>query len=95
MSTQGTQFRLVTFVEEAPNTSVQRELAEHGFTDPVWFDDRAEVSRALRQFGTPHYYLVEDGQTIRADARQAADLLLTLDALSRGQSRCKCYFKRL
>jgi hypothetical protein len=77
----GAGARLVTFVEEAPNHTVQRELAEHGFTESVLFDDRAEASRALRQFGTPHYYLIEDGRTIRADVRQAADLVLIIDAL--------------
>lgn len=77
----GTNVPVIAILEDAkPNESAVRDVAQLGYTGAVAFDDRSEVSRALRQYGTPQYFLIENG-VIRADSRQAADLIGTIDAL--------------
>ncbi|HEY9227053.1 MAG TPA: hypothetical protein VIP11_10430, partial [Gemmatimonadaceae bacterium] len=72
---------VLTILEDAvPNAAAAREMAQLGYAGPLQFDDRAEASRALRQHGTPQYFLVENG-VVRADARRAADLVSVVDAL--------------
>jgi hypothetical protein len=72
---------MVTLVEETARSNVASILARHGFRQPLGYDDRAEVSRTMRQAGTPHYFVVENGRMIRFDARKATDLTLLVDAL--------------
>jgi hypothetical protein len=71
---------VIVLTEERPNGDVGAVLRQRGFTGTVWFDDRAEVSRAMRSYGTPQYAVVEDG-TIRYLTRRATDVMLAMDAL--------------
>ena len=72
---------LVAIIDEMPSAAVAAELAAKGFKGNVGFDDRAEVSRNMRQAGTPHYFVVEDGHVIRFNARRAEDLIMLVEAL--------------
>jgi hypothetical protein len=74
---------LLTVVEEAPNDAAAKDLVSRGFSGTVVFDDRAEVSHALRQYGTPQYFVIEGGKTMRIDRRRAEDLIGVIDALRR------------
>ena len=67
--------------DETPNSDAVATLAKHGFSGRLAFDDRGEVSRRMRQTGTPHYFVVEDGKVIRYDARRAEDLLMLVETL--------------
>jgi hypothetical protein len=71
---------LIAFVEDTPRDATRGELASLGYTGNISFDDRNEVSRALRQYGTPQYFIIDNG-VIRADSRRAADLIGVLDAV--------------
>jgi hypothetical protein len=73
--------KVIAILEGAtPNTASAGEMAQLGYSGTVVFDDRSEMSRALRQYGTPQYFLVENG-VVRADARRAGDLTSVVDAL--------------
>jgi hypothetical protein len=72
---------VLVVVAEQPNENATKAVARAGFISTLGFDDRAEVSRGLRQYGTPQYFVVEDGGTIRADTRRAMDLAAVIDAL--------------
>lgn len=67
--------------DEKPNAAILAELAKRGFEGHVGFDDRAEISRSMRQAGTPTYFVVEDGHLIRFSAHRAEDLTMFVDAL--------------
>lgn len=72
---------VIAVVEETPDSVTPREITRLGYTGTLGFDDRAEVSRALRQYGTPQYFVIEGGKTVRADSRHAGDLIALLDAM--------------
>ncbi|MES2179151.1 MAG: hypothetical protein V4550_14920 [Gemmatimonadota bacterium] len=72
---------VVALVQETPTAEMVASLASLGFKGTVGFDDRAEASRRMRQSGTPHYFVVEDGNVIRFTARRAEDLPMLVAAL--------------
>jgi len=72
---------LVALVDEKPDAAAIAELGKRGFKGRVGFDDRAEVSRGMRQSGTPHYLVIEYGNVIRFTARKAEDLLMFVEVL--------------
>lgn len=69
--------------DEAPNAEAVATFAKHGFKGALAFDDRTEVSRRMRQSGTPHYFVAEEGKVVRYDARRAEDLLMLVETLQR------------
>lgn len=76
-----TNVRMITILaDEKPNEAAAREAARLGYSGTIDFDDRGQVSRGLRQYGTPHYFLIENG-VVRADVHHAADLVSVIDAL--------------
>jgi hypothetical protein len=76
---------VITLAEEAPSEGLSAALARHGFTGRLAYDDRGVVSRAMRQVGTPQYFVVEGGNMIRFDARRIDDVIPFIDATSRAR----------
>ncbi|MCU0633479.1 MAG: TlpA family protein disulfide reductase [Gemmatimonadaceae bacterium] len=75
---------VIALVEEVPDASVTRILANRGYRGPVAFDDRAQAARALRHVGTPEYVVLDlAAGTALASVRRADDasaLLMVLTA---------------
>ena len=67
--------------DEKPSSTIVAVLAKRGFKGPLGFDDRAEVSRSMRQAGTPTYFVVEEGRVIRFSTHRAEDLMVLVEAL--------------
>ena len=67
--------------DEKPSSTIVALLAKRGFKGPLGFDDRAEVSRSMRQAGTPTYFVVEEGRLIRFSTHRAEDLMVLVEAL--------------
>lgn len=74
---------VITLVEESPSAGLTAALAQYGFAAKLAYDDRGVVSRAMRQSGTPQYFVVENGNDIRFDARRIEDVIPFLDAITR------------
>jgi hypothetical protein len=72
---------VIVLLEEKPTNDATEALARRGYHGPVFFDDRAEVARGMRQVGTPSYFVVEGGASIRAQSIRAEDLIPVVDAL--------------
>jgi hypothetical protein len=71
----------ITIVEENPSAEARRAIARYGYSDAILFDNRAELSRSMRQAGTPQYFVVVAGRVVRFETHRAEDLPLLVDAL--------------
>jgi hypothetical protein len=56
---------VITIPTESPTPDLNRFLASEGAELPVYFDTGREAALAMRQYGTPHYFLLESSGTIR------------------------------
>jgi hypothetical protein len=73
---------LVTIVDETTASPALRAfLAEKHVTAPTYLDAHGESSRALNEWGTPSYYVVDSDGRIRFDATNSAD-----EALARAEA---------
>lgn len=76
---------VVFVVDEAPSAALDAFLAEQKISWPVYYDPRTRLGNAMRNFGTPHYYVLDGGGRIRfkgAGPDGVQDLYGQLDAVS-------------
>ncbi|MFN2602680.1 MAG: TlpA disulfide reductase family protein [Gemmatimonadaceae bacterium] len=63
--------------DEPPSAETAKFFREHMIKMPILYDSRMEVSSALRNFGTPAYYVLDEQGRIRFDqVDEVNDLLL-------------------
>jgi hypothetical protein len=74
---------VVFVVDEAPSAELDRVLATRGVTWTVHYDPRASLADAMRNFGTPSYYVVDRRSRIRfSTVEQLGDIHSRLEAVS-------------
>src|SRR4029077_6660627 len=68
--------------DEAPTAETTSFFREHRIHIPVLYDSRKEINIALRNFGTPAYYVVDAGGRVRFKyAQEVNDILLQIRAI--------------
>lgn len=73
---------VVFVVDEAPSAELDRVLATRGVTWTVYYDPRASLADAMRNFGTPSYYVVDRRSRIRfSTVEQLGDIYSRLEAV--------------
>lgn len=74
----------VAFVlDESPSAELDSALIQLGITWPVHYDGRASLADAMRNFGTPQYYVIDRNARIRfSDVEQIGDLISRLEAVA-------------
>jgi len=83
LRSQGVPVYLV--VDEAPSAETERFFREHKIHIPVLYDSRKEINVALRNFGTPAYYVLDRGGRVRFNyAQEVNDILLQIRAIQSG-----------
>ncbi|MGH7619782.1 MAG: hypothetical protein ACREPM_21425, partial [Gemmatimonadaceae bacterium] len=70
-------------IEESADVATQHAIERLGYHGALAFDDRGVVSRSMRSFGTPEYFVVENGRTIRFMSRRAEEVKPFVNAVSR------------
>ncbi len=80
LSAKGTPVAFV--IDEAPSAALDKALTALGITWPVYYDTRASLADAMRNFGTPYYYVLDRGARIRfTGVEQVGDLYARLEAV--------------
>ncbi len=80
LKAQGTP--VVVSIDEAPSADLDRTLAERKIDWPVYFDARARLASAMRNFGTPGYFVLDRSGRVRfTSAEQVPDLIGQIEAL--------------
>lgn len=73
---------VVFVVDEAPSAELDRVLATRGVTWTAHYDPRASLADAMRNFGTPSYYVVDRRSRIRfTSVEQIGDIYGRLEAV--------------
>jgi len=68
--------------DEAPSTGTSSFFREHRIHIPVLYDSRKEINIALRNFGTPAYYVLDGSGRVRFKYTQEVnDILLQIRAI--------------
>jgi hypothetical protein len=71
--------------DEAPSPGAARFFREHRLHIPVLYDSKKEINLALRNFGTPAYYVLDNEGRVRFDrVGEVDDLLVQIRAISPG-----------
>jgi hypothetical protein len=74
--------------DEPPSSETAKFLREHTIGMPVLYDSRRDVSSALRNFGTPAYYVFDEQGRIRFNqVDEATDILLQVAAIEAESKR--------
>jgi hypothetical protein len=74
---------VVFVVDEAPSADMDAALAEKQITWPVYYDVQASLGDAMRNFGTPQYYVLDGAGRIRfAALEELGDVYGRLDAVA-------------
>jgi hypothetical protein len=73
--------RLLVVTDEAPSAALRAELNRRGYEGPVLHDVLAELSRGLRQFGTPQLFVIDANGVLRQDSRSIEPVLQMVGAL--------------
>ena len=68
----GSRLVLVIDDEAGPSPGLSKLLAEHKVSVRPYFDVEHTVSKALNDWGTPHYYVLDDAGRLRFDAAETA-----------------------
>lgn len=70
-------------IDESPSGELDKALTDHGITWPVHYDGRSSLADAMRNFGTPHYYVIDRNSRIRfTGVEQIGDLFSRLEAVA-------------
>jgi thiol-disulfide isomerase/thioredoxin len=68
--------------DEAPSAEIAGFFREHKIHIPVLYDSRKEINIALRNFGTPAYYILDGGGRVRFNhVQEVNDILLQIRAI--------------
>jgi hypothetical protein len=68
--------------DEAPSAGTSSFFREHRIHIPVLYDSRKEINIALRNFGTPAYYVLDGAGRVRFKyAQEVNDILLQIRAI--------------
>jgi hypothetical protein len=73
--------RVMTIVSEPPSGVATEAYAKLGWSETLMYDTRAEASRAFRQAGTPHFFVVDRDGVTAIDVRSVAEALGVIAAL--------------
>lgn len=74
---------VVFAIDEAPSAELDRALAEYEITWPVYFDVRVSLGNAMRNFGTPAFYVLDRAGRIRFTAvDEPSDVYGRLEAVA-------------
>lgn len=85
LTTRGTPVAFVT--DDAPSSEFDAVLTSLGITWPVHYDPRASLADAMRNFGTPAFYVVDRGGRIRfTSVEQIGDVYSRLEAVEAEQA---------
>jgi hypothetical protein len=80
LRSQGVSVYLVA--DEAPSAEIAGFFREHKIHIPVLYDSRKEINIALRNFGTPAYYILDGGGRVRFNhVQEVNDILLQIRAI--------------
>jgi Redoxin/Putative zinc-finger len=81
LASEGTPVAFV--IDEAPSADLDRALSTLGVSWPVYYDARASLADAMRNFGTPYYYVVDRQARIRfTSVEQIGDIYARLEAVT-------------
>lgn len=80
-SLAGAGVPVIMILSEPETPELRTALEKHGYEGAVYYDATGETARAFRQWGTPHFFVVEGGSTSRFGGRSTEEALLQVAAL--------------